>query len=179
MRNYVNELIRIGYSESAISKQSNVSISNIHKFATGKTRIKAGSKTYEAIRNTNRRLARQYGRSHGMTPHEADINRRELLNPQKETKKRNTKVYRKSKTNQTYRQYYIYAEFTYPDDPDIENKFAYGFSQDTKSTHVKTLRTQAVNNAIAKLSGGFGHYYWELVPPIIEEGFITHVLSIS
>jgi hypothetical protein len=179
MRNYVNELIRIGYSEEAISKQANVSLSHIHKIAIGKVRDKAGTKTYEAIRNANRRIGRQYARQGGMTSQEADKYRREILNPQRKTVHRNTKVYHKSKSNQTYRQYYIFAEFTYPEDTTVQNKLAYGFSKSTKSPHVKTLREQAVNNAIAKLSGGFSHYYWQLVPPIIEEGFTTHVLTLS
>jgi hypothetical protein len=179
MRNYVNELIRIGFNEQAIAKQSGLSINNIHKIALEQTHFKARTKAYETLRNTNRRLARQYGRTHGMTSHEADIYRRELLNPQRNTVYRNTKVYHQSKSNQSYRQYYIFGEFTYPEDTTVQNKFAYGFSKSTKSPHVKTLREQAVNNAIAKLSGGFGHYYWQLVPPIIEEGFTTHVLTLS
>lgn len=177
MRNYVNELKEKGYTEQAIAKQSGVSRATIHNVSTGKTRIKATSKTYETIRNTNRRLASEYGRAHGMTSKQATANRRTLFNPERKPLVKNTRITVKSKSNQTVRQYFIFAEFTYPDDTNIPNQFAYGFSQATKSRAVKVLREKAIENAIAKLSGGFGHYYWELVPPILQEGFTTHELK--
>ena len=187
MRNYVIELIRIGYSEEAISKQANVSLSHIHKIAIGKVRDKAGTKTYEAIRNANRRLARQYARQGGMTSKEADTMRRDILNPERETRIRNTTKHLKSKVNQTILQYYIYGEFKFTGevigDPE-PNRFQHGFTgSKPNKRNTDDARNEAIENAKHILNGtdefGYGDTKdWALVK-LIEQGWIKRVLHKS
>lgn len=166
MRDYVEELKSIGYTAKAIAKQSGLSINQIGQG------FKSGTPEYAAIRNTNRRLARQYARESGMSSKQADFYRRKILNPDLTETVKNVTRKVKARYSQGVNQYFIFGEFR--NAKTKEKRFAYGFTKTYKSKrkNKNKLITEAVQNARGKLGGT----NWELIR-IIEQGWQVYELQ--
>jgi predicted transcriptional regulator len=167
MRDHISELRQIGFSLKAIAKQSGLTEKTLLK------PVKSSTKAYEAIRNTNRRLARQYLVQHGVPSKQADVLRRTALNPDAKPIVRNTVQHIKSKKTQKINQYYIYGKFQHTKTKEI--RFEYGFSQAKRSQKLKVTKSliaACVRHARAKLGGT----NWRLVN-ILEQGWTSYELT--
>jgi hypothetical protein len=92
MRNYIGELLGRGVKASTIAKQAGISVKAVNGYAIGMTRLKSGTKAYEAIRNVSRRTEYEIARKSGMTPAQATKNRRVILRPEALVKTTTRKV---------------------------------------------------------------------------------------
>ena len=92
MRNYVNELLNNGMSVRTIAKQAGISVRQVNGLSIGMTRLKSGTKAYEAIRNISRRTEYGQARKAGMTAKQASVSRRILLRPETLVKNKTRKV---------------------------------------------------------------------------------------
>jgi hypothetical protein len=177
MRDYIGELLDIGFSPQAVAARAGVSQQTINKIISGQTKLKSGSKTYESIRNVNRTLAREYLRQNGMSSSQADKFRRYALNPKMKSKITNTTVKVKSHHAQYLNQYYIYGEFY--NEQTKETRYQTGGSGTLKHKNysIPRLRSICVKSALRKLSGRFAYDKdWKLVK-IFEEGWVTYEIK--
>ncbi len=76
MRNYTNELRQAGKSIKQISELTGINKTKISKLSTGEKVLKSGSKEYQIIRNTSRKVAYKKLRDSGLSAKAADKYRR-------------------------------------------------------------------------------------------------------
>lgn len=170
MRDYIGELKSIGFSIKAIAKQAGLTAARLLK------PFKSGTKEYEAIRNTNRRLASEYLRQHGATPAQVGKLRRAALNP--EAKPLTKNIVRKIKSHyaQGFFQYYIYGEFHEPvygsRFPNVMYQYGFSSSYRRKVPVTERLIKKCVENARGKLGGT----NWQLIK-ILEQGWQVYELT--
>ena len=81
MRNYVSELKERGLSTHRLKKETGLSAKKLSDLSSGKVRLRSGTKLYEKIRNTSRRVAYREMRESGIQASKASRLRRTVYSP--------------------------------------------------------------------------------------------------
>jgi len=152
MRNYIGELKKLGYSLKELAGESGLSQAQLSRIKTGKIPLKSGTELYEKIRNTSRRLSYREARKAGLSSERATVERRILINPERETRELTTRIREvKSKQNTTRFQMRILGLFS--NYKTKETKVQEGYSHAYLTIDKKTMVEEAVAEAQSRLGG--------------------------
>ena len=170
MRNYIGELKGLGYTLKALSKETGISQAELSRFKTGVKKLSSGSKDYETIRNTTRRLGYQEARAAGLTSERALATRRTITDPEKLISDMASKRIVKHKAETTRFQMRILGKFHNYKTGDTAIK--QGFSHAYTTINKKEMEAEAVAEAQSKLGGS----NWKL-QKILEREIIEYELK--
>jgi len=177
LRNYINEVLRVGHTFQEISKDSGLSILRLKAIKSGKVKLRSGTIQYEKVRNISRRFSYRDLKSLNVPVSTKEATRlRRGLYSQKNVKRPKIKMIKhflKEKAEKARRsQMYILAEAR--DSKTKEIKLAYGFSLNRARVNKRIMKRECVDFIQAHLGGS----NWK-IKRIIETGIIQKDYIIS